>query len=256
MISRVDNNNLPMLEGFLSGQKNIYSCRIECLLRSYGLKYDFCAFHIQTDINGNVTSAAAKYYSDMTVCLTENSDTDELSEFIMFSGFSSLLCSKALPFGVPSESGIIMELKRDVPEKILSEGMKHTFSPDLKAVWELLKSCEDKDFAVPQYEDFLLDMSHKLRHGTAHCAAVCKGEKIVSAAMTVSESESCALIGAVATDKSFRRMGIGSSCVSELCRGLKDKKIFIMRDQNKNESFYSGLGFENKEKYYLYKKER
>lgn len=253
MISYVYDNNLFMLENFLNGQKNIYACRISCLLKSYGLNYDFASFHIQTDDSGNVTAAFGKYYSDMTLCLTENSDTGELSEFISFSGFSSLLCGKTLPIVNTYESGTVMELKVSATEQILPQGTVFDFSPPLKDLWTLLKSCEGEDFAVPEYEDFLIDTSHKLRHDTAHCIAAKSGKQFISAAMTVAESDYCAVIGAVATDKNFRKCGSGSACVAELCGRLRNKTVFIMRDENKNEKFYASLGFENTGKFYIYR---
>ncbi len=253
MISYVDNNNLSMLEEFLSGQNNIYSCRISCLLKSYGLGYDFAGFHIQTDEAGNVTAAFGKYYSDMTVCLTESSDIDELSEFLSVCGFSSLLCGAVLPIGGSFDSGMIMELKKPVPQKALPDGMRFDTAPPLRDVWTLLKSCEGRDFEVPEYEDFLIDMSHKLRHGTARCIAVQSGQEITASSMTVSESDDCAIIGAVASQKAHRRIGIGSACVTRLCSELRNRTVFIMRDENKNESFYNSLGFENRERFYIYK---
>lgn len=256
MISYVDKTCLLQLQDFLAEQKDIYSCRTACLIKSYGLNYDFLSFHIQCDKTGAVTAAVGKYYSDMTVSLTKKSDFDELSEFISFSGASSILCAKPLPMRSSTETGMIMELKHAVSGKPLPQSMNFCTSPDLRAVWELLKSCEGSGFAVPEYEDFLLDMSHKLRHDTAHCIAVMWGEKTVSAAMTVAESDNCAVIGAVASDKGLRRSGLGSACMTALCSELKDKKIFIMRELNANESFYKGLGFENTEKFYLHKKER
>ena len=115
----------------------------------------------------------------------------------------------------------------------------------------LLKSCKSDTFEVPEYEDFILDMSHKIRHDTALCVGVREGEKLVSTAMTVAQSKTCAVIGAVATDGNHRHSGYGSQCVNAICRLLNDRKIFIMRDERENEDFYRSMGFEDKGKFYI-----
>ena len=59
MIHFTDENALPSLRRFLK-QQNIFTCRISCLLQSYGIMYDFLSFYIQTDENGAPVGAAAK----------------------------------------------------------------------------------------------------------------------------------------------------------------------------------------------------
>ncbi len=252
MIRYADSSMCYRLSEFTSCS-DIYACRIACLLESYGTGYNFLNFYIQTDISGAVTSAISEYGSDMTAFITDRSDTDELAEFLYARGFSSLLCSKRLFPEFPFEQGIIMKLAdRKEPSSLKSlTNADITSFPSLEKVWQLLKSCEGKGFSVPCYEDFLLDMSHKLRHNTALCKAAVIDNRIIGTAMTVAMSESCAVIGAVAADKGFRRMGIGSYCMKALCDELTGRDIYIMRSIGENETFYSSLGFENTGSFYI-----
>ena len=222
--------------------KNIYACKIACLLESYGLQYDFAEFWIQYENDMPVT-AISKFYGDMTVYATDKTDFDELKEFFMITGFSSVLCEKEI--FPDSYSGIVMEKISE------NADVKAEVNPNLSEVYRLLESCKSDNFEVPSYKDFILDMSHKIRHNTALCVGVREGEKLIATAMTVAQSKTCAIIGAVATDKDYRKLGYGKKCVNALCHLLNGRKIFIMRDESENEDFYKSMGFENKGKFYI-----
>ena len=222
--------------------KNIYACKIACLLESYGLQYDFAEFWIQYENDIPVT-AISRFYGDMTVYATDKTDFDELKSFFMITGFSNVLCEREI--FPDSYSGIVMEKISE------NADAKAEVNPNLSEVYRLLESCKSNNFEVPSYKDFILDMSHKTRHETALCVGIREGEKLVSTAMTVAQSRTCAVIGAVATDKNYRNSGYGSQCVKALCHLLNGRKIFIMRDERENEDFYKSMGFENKGKFYI-----
>ena len=241
MIYYIDNTRLSDLQTLIY-EKNIYACKIACLLESYGLQYDFAEFWVQYENDMPVT-AVSKFYGDMTVYATDKTDFDELKEFLQITGFTSVLCEREI--FKESYSGIIME-------KIsVNQDVKAEINPDLNEVYRLLESCKSDTFEVPEYEDFVLDMSHKIRHETALCVGVREGEKLIATAVTVAQSEMCAVIGAVATDKNYRHSGYGTKCVNALCNLLNGRKIFIMRDERENEDFYKSMGFENKGKFYI-----
>lgn len=226
---------------------NTYSCRIMCLFDSYGLNFDGVQFWVQYNDELPV-SAISKYNTDITVMLTEKSDIAELSEFLKVVGFSSVLSDKVIFDDQPYSTGVVMALSQNTAnsaESEISGDLRMTDHPNLKEVYRLLSDCRDSDFIVPSYEDFMLDTSHKLRHGTAKCTSVFLKEKCIAYAMTVAQSDTCAVIGAVAVQKEYRRRGIGSICAKALCGQLKDREIFIMRDKSRNEEFYRSLGFEN-----------
>lgn len=251
MIKYVDEPLINDLK-YMCVSPNIYACRIECLFDSYGLNFDNIQFWIQYN-NGAPCSAISKSGADATVLLTEKSDISEIASFLNIIGFGSVLSEKIIFDDIPYNKGITMSLcEIQTNTAPLTENYKIIYYPDLNEVYRILCRCREIGFDVPQYEDFILDVSHRLRHGTAKCAAVSNGEKYISFAMTVAQSESCATIGAVATEKEYRRMGIGSMCVRALCRSLGERKIFIMRDKSKNEKFYGKLGFENTGKFYVH----
>lgn len=248
MIYFVDENRFTDLKSFCTIQ-TIYSCRIMCLVESYGLKFDFVQFWLQYDENNSITSAISKYDNAVTVQTTENSDISELTEFLEIIGFGSVLSDTAFFDNRKTTDGIIMELVN--PQRKAASNAEIIVNPDSNEVYKLLTECQSERFIVPKYEDFLLDMSHKIRHDTALCVVVRNNRELVSTAMTVAQSKNTAIIGAVATVPQFRKCGFGGIAVMSLAEMLKNRKIFIMRSKDENENFYKSLGFENKGKFII-----
>lgn len=256
MIRYVDKGLETTLQSFVD-RSDISACRIACLLQSYGTGYGFADFYLQLDEEERPVSAAAKYYSDMTVMLTSDSDIDELGGFIeMTSPASVLLAGDVLKDrnndalcqrlnARSCEECIIMKL-RTIPEAYVDND-DMVSDPELRDIWELLHICDGDGIKAPSWEDFLLDMSHRLRHGTAMIRALVRENKPAGVAMTVALSERCTLIGAVAVSPRYRRQGIGASCMRALCSALAlawTTDIYILRERDRNEDFYSSLGFE------------
>ena len=230
---------------------DIYSCRILCLIESYKDYDGMISLWIQYDQNNYPTAVIIKYGSDITLSFGENADIDEIREFIALVGASSVLSRIKLFDG--SESGIIMRLAGKKTDNRRNNNPDVDFSPDLSAVHKLLRVCSGKGFQCPSYEDFILDTSHKLRHGCAECCAVMSGDELLSYAMTAAMTDKSAIIGAVCTRPEYRGNGYGSVCVTYLIDRLGNKEIFIMREREENESFYKKLGFENCGEFYIYR---
>ncbi len=239
MISYVDEKNIHDFKA-LCGLSNVYCARIGCAFDSYGQGFCGNDFWIQTSY-GLAVSLIMKCAGDATVLLTEKSDEDELAEFIRIIGCKTLSSSRPFSDEYIYNESVVMKLQKlksiDCPFKI-------TDCPELNSVYDLLCCCEV--LAVPDREDFILDMSHKLRHGTAFIrAAEDDSGNLLSCAMTVGMNHSCAVIGAVAVRPDMRRQGLGSAAVLSLAELLKEKDIYIIREKGKNSEFYKSLGFED-----------
>ncbi|MBQ8132885.1 MAG: GNAT family N-acetyltransferase [Clostridia bacterium] len=248
MIYYADKNEKKHISALkaLCSESSVTACRIKSLYESYG-QYGLAQFWVQYDSDGKAVSALSRYGGDMTVYLTENSDMEELKDFITVVGAASVTSEK--PVYERSKSSVIMRLTDREKLKWYSTDISFDFTPSLSEIYRLLKQCEGDGFAVPEYEDFLLDTSHRLRHGTALCCAVVKNGKPLAFAMTAL-SDNTAVIGAVCTHPDYRRTGLGAECVSKLIQQLNGREILIMREQNRNEQFYNSLGFENEGKFY------
>lgn len=97
----------------------------------------------------------------------------------------------------------------------------------------------------PPFEEWYLDVSYRTRHGFCRNRAVTVEGRAVASAMTVTEWQGGAVIGAVATDAAHRRKGYASACVSSLAAQLQaeGKRVFICPKTESAKNLYESLGF-------------
>lgn len=226
---------------------DVCAARIWNLYTSYHAYENIVDLWVQYEEN-QMISAVSRYGDSMTVYSVHQNNA-ELREFLQIQYFSSVL-SNHLIFK-DSEIYQVMKLKK--PEEI-SENHFISFDIHLQDSYLLLQKSSLRN--LPKYEDFMLDTSHKLRHETALCAGIYLENQLRAFAMTTAISESTAVIGSVCVDKDFRRRHLGSICVSALIRKLKDRKIFIIREKEKNQEFYQKLGFEEEKPVFEFSEKR
>ncbi len=105
----------------------------------------------------------------------------------------------------------------------------------LKELYDKLLLGSDGDVALPCFEDFLLDISHRLRHQGA--VAIVKD---YGAALSFLY-EGGGIISGISVDKSYRSKGLGSKLLREICE-VTGGNIFACTDE-KNKEFYIKNGF-------------
>lgn len=140
-------------------------------------------------------------------------------------------------------SGVI--LKKSEPFENVDESINFDV-PDIKEVYNLIVSCADENFVPPPFDDFYVDVNHKLRHNATRMYGVYDGTKLVAMAMTVAESSNGAVLGAVSCHPDYRKHGYGSTVVKYISNRLiaENKTVYLHRAKNANQSFYNNLGFE------------
>lgn len=222
-----------------------FACRIISLYNSYNPSLVFVDYWLALDEGGEPNGAIARNGSNFILLLTDRSDLGEISSFMRVAGASAVICNGAYALDLPcrkSVSGVI--LKRDLPFDDLDGTLKISV-PDIKEAYELIKKCEDEGFTPPDFDDFYVDVNHKLRHGSMSLCAVTENGSAVALAMTVAESGTGAVLGAVSCDPEYRGKGYGSAVVKYLTDKMTRQKrtVFLHRARNANAAFYSGLGF-------------
>ncbi len=219
---------------------DICGCRALCLIESYGAYGNIIDFWVQY-IDDRIVSVIVKYGADMTVVTSDDTDKNELRDFIYATGAKSIVFDR--PFYNAEIVGKVMELKEPAENKI-PDGCRIEKDVPLNEAYDLIKKCKGKGFVCPSYEDFILDTSHKLRHKRAVCCGLYNNKNtLCSFAMTSAMTDKTAVIGAVCTSPEYRRQGFGGAVVSSLVRMLGDRRILLARTPNENESFYDQLGF-------------
>lgn len=225
--------------------ENVCAARILCLNNSYGNYENIVRFWVQYDKSQKASAAISDYCGNITVYCKENADIKEIREFINIIGYVSVMSEIEL-FPENNESDIlaVMCYKGVYQPKKIS-GCHINFNANLNECYEVLSNAADESFIVPKYEDFIIDISHRLRHGTAICSTVYFNDKAAAFAMTTAYTKTTAVIGAAAVILGYRRRGLGSICVNGLIEKLDGRKIFIVRDVGRNENFYRSMNFEN-----------
>lgn len=220
---------------------------IEAIMKTYGFNTSFAMFWIQ-ELDDKITAAVSKVDSHVIVAAEDIYDSQELKEFLTVIGFSSLLGERwvleDLGFKI-SEKGFIMKYKPAISSYENSSSLTFSFEPPYRKIYNLLKEPDVFGESIPSYEDWLCDLSGRVRNNCARVLFREREDKCISCGMFTFESDCGAVMGAVATHKDFRSKGNASDIVKELCAAAKseNKDVFLMCREDKI-PFYKKLEFE------------
>lgn len=216
-------------------KRDLFSIRILALLKSYGTSYNFATFYRQI-IDGKITAVISKLDNDITLALDGDFDNAELVRFFCITGHSSILCPNEFQFGAKYDEGAIMQTNKKMNLPIVEATVDEY--PKLMDLYNFI------DYENQDFKSWYVDISHRVRHNTAKAYTLNVDGFIVSSSILSSIYDNTAVLSAVRTQEEFRNMGYASFLVSYICNDVKSS-VFLMREANINESFYSRLGFEN-----------
>lgn len=219
---------------FFGTEPDPFLCRIIALYYTYGKEPSFVDFWAQIS-DDKCTALIARQDFSVILYLTEKTDKDELLGFLRMLSPRYALCDKRfnLGFGSKETSGDIMTSDG---MNSLDEAEKKPASP--KEVYSVISKTELRPVS---YEDFVLDLSHRLIKHTSR-AYMIDNKSVV---LTIAETENCAVLGALATLPEYRGQGTASrlitSITEELCN--EGKQVFFNCEYGLT-SYYKKLGFE------------
>lgn len=216
-------------------KRDIYSVRILALLKSYGCKYQFCTFYRQIT-DGRVTAIISRLDNDYTLSLEDGFDTEELVHFFCITGYSTILCSDEFEFSSRYEEGAVMECTTKRDEALV--GVTVDEYPKLMDLFNFT------DYASQDFKAWYVDISHRVRHKTAKAYTLNLDTEIISSGILSSIIDGYSVLTAVRTVPELRGMGYGSTLVKYICADVTGT-VYLMRDNNLNESFYEKIGFKN-----------
>ena len=238
---------------------NPFACRIISLYNSYSPELAFVDYWMIADEDSEAcVGAIARSGTDFIVFLTDDCNIEEVSSFMRVAGASSVICDGKYEldmYGSKSASGSVLQRKDGFE---LSECSLNVIEPEIKEAYELIVKCADENFKPPLFEDFYVDVNHKLRHNTMRMYGIKENDTLVAVAMTVAESGNGAVLGAVSCDPEYRKQGYGSNIVKYISNRLinENKTVYLHRAKNANVSFYNNLGFKETGKWREYYFER
>lgn len=221
MIERIfDEVNLSSLP-----EHGIKAQKIRAIWLAYGGKWDFCRFFRQ----GKTFIAAID--GSIVICDDEDTDFEELSDFLNVSGFTDIFCS------CRTADSIQGYIKADFHNAVImtyaspriNSPAPHKTTPG--EIWDIIEKC-----FKPEYEPWYLDMSHRVRHGITSCF-----RNEYSALVVQHDINGEALISQVCTYPDMERKGYASALIKSVCNSM-DSKIQVICEKNLC-SFYEKCGF-------------
>ena len=138
----------------------------------------------------------------------------EISSFLRFQGAGAVMCAREFSLDIKADRVIEGQVLRYTGERYNS--VLELYSPEIKPFYELLQSCASDIFIVPEYMTFLSDVTHRRNLGKCTILGTDIDGTLVSGLMTVSETSSAVILGAVATHPDFRRRGLSRELVRTL----------------------------------------
>ena len=218
----------------------VYGCRIYSIAEAYGLDEPFAQFWCQDD-----RAAVAKIDSVLVLDLYDGADLEEVASFCRMVGAEKVLCdanaAKKLGFSA-AMSGPLMMAQNEEKPLIIPE---HEFNPSIRELYNLLQDSETETFRAPEFESFYMDLSHRIRHGTAAAAGIRKNGCLEAVAVCTAQACGKAVISSVAVRPGARRNGLGSGIVRALASHLPQRELYVFRAERENEHFYQNLGFQD-----------
>ena len=199
--------------------------KIRSLLLAYGTNYDFCRFFTGENV------VLAQLNGDFVISDFGETEIEELSEFLNFSGFSEIFCSDYL--------GQVLEKRLDVKRESVNlmrfAGVAEKNALEILTpadAYRIIKTGFEFDF-----EPWYLDMSHSVRHGVSRLYGL-----DASALAVQYNLNGEALISQVATLPEKRGKGCARRLISAVCAELHESEIFVLCE-DRLLGFYGKIGF-------------
>lgn len=201
------------------------------------LKKAFCGSALEEDIwvqkDSDDISAIIARHGGRLYIYSDKSSADEVKEFTDIIGFAEIFTEKSTAEGLKltpiKEFNVLLKRNKKSASFEFSE-------LSLKSLYNGLSKGNDSDIALPPFEDFAPDTSHRLRHGGAVAAVSPFGAGLAYV------SDNGGIINGIAIEKDCRRQGFGNKILRELCSYI-DGDIFVCAS-NQNTDFYIKNGFE------------
>jgi len=208
-------------------------------LLAYGTGYDFLDTWVQeTD---EITALITRFYGAVTVCAGEGADREEIEGFLAVLGVSDFTSS--------FEKGRknVMKLERGGDCKALPVTNCNCIeNSNYKAFYDIISKCHD-DYDAALFEDWYVDMSHRVRHGTADIFLLACGDAdgttaFVSAAAALSVTPHCVFLSAISTLPQYRGRHFAHTLIRMVCGKYADRTVCLLCGDDKV-SFYEKAGF-------------
>lgn len=203
----------------------------------------------QVDENGKITALLSSVDNNFTLITTAETDFEEITEFVKFSGFSSILSDVPLKAEKSTSFSLFKYIgcDREISEAEFVELTDKSTLNEYKEFHSLIFEGGNSDF-----ENWYCDFSKRIVKNDAKAIAL-KKNNLISVATAPMIYRNIAVISGVFTSENFRNNGYSQKTINELIRILKSinvTEIFLWCEESL-ESFYSKIGFQKTGSVYI-----
>lgn len=190
-------------------------------------------------ITEDIVAVISKVGGNVTLSAKKTAPFEEIREFLNVTGFSKILCSSEFSeyFEGRKKHGNILKTRDDNSDFCKAQQL---YSENLKDVFYIVEKVFgfDGDFLM-----WVADLSHKMRHNSAHLYGIYCENKLVSSAFSLFETEKSVVISSVATLEEYRCKGFGERIVKTIIEENKDKDVYVFTENEKTDNWYKKIGF-------------
>ena len=203
----------------------------------------------QVDENGKTTALLSSVDNNFTLITTEKTDFEEITEFVKFSGFNSILsdvplkAEQSTSFSLFKYFGCDREISQDDFVELTDKSTLNEYKEFHSLIFEGRKS---------DFENWYCDFSKRIVKNDAKAVAL-KKEKLISVATVPMIYKNIAVISGVFTSEKFRNKGYSQKTINALIKILKSlnvTEIFLWCEESL-ELFYQKIGFQKTGNVYI-----
>lgn len=210
-----------------------FGLSIASLLQAYPPKLDICRFWMQ--ITGDeITAALCSMNGEIVLSSNLRADYEELAEFIKTIGYTNILCRAMDVVSLNMfASGCGQVWRREAIEAEAADYSIPGTAAEFRAIYELLN-------IKGGFDEWFADITRRINAGTADMRYMERDGKIVCTASLLHINGEKALLGAVATDKDYRKQGLARALINTF-----GEKTLYLRCLPALNPFYQKLGFKS-----------
>lgn len=221
---------------------NPFSTRVKSLLTAYGDYPNLLDFWYQENDDNIITAYIVRYGGEFIADIMQDSDKDEILNLCKIAGGTVLMCKDIL---YSNNKGIVMKLGDLISRKVDITILDNV---NLEEYYKIISQNASASFPLPNFDEYYVDLCHRLRKGTADIAGAYINNQLISCCVATAIDNNSAVISGVATLPAYKRQGYATAVVTYMCNKLiKNCKenIYLQRAVNENYHLYNNIGFED-----------